>query len=167
MVYAPSKVLENLPFLEKLHQQVIWDQKHYGLPLVLMGDLNVPREDSDISRIALWTTAGCDYSKNRLVLEAIIQTAYFKDPGVSRHVYTWYPSPSWKSQKLGIGMRIDYILHDHSMTIETFHVNLSVRGTDHRPAPDHHPTTTLECCCFCNSSRSPASFKRIDEPMLR
>ena len=139
MVYAPSKIDQNLPFLEKLHKQVLWDKAKFGLPLIVMGDINVPPTDNDISTVTPWATAGCDYSHSRAVLQGIIRDGPLIDVGSSRHTFTWFPSPTWRSQKLQIGMRLDLVLVDWLFKVESYHVNTSIRGTDDRPV-----TVTLQ-----------------------
>ena len=111
LIYAPSKVNENLAFFSILINHVKFE-KMFGLPIILMGDLNIPRSDLDASLVRTWSTAGDDFTRNRELLETVISTLDGVDAGQRDHKFTWFPQPNKCMQRRQIGMRIDYIIHD-------------------------------------------------------
>jgi exodeoxyribonuclease III len=109
MVYAPAKPDPNLCFLRTLIDHAVIE-KARGKPVILLGDLNVPREPADVSDVQSWVESPFDYCDHRVVLECLIATLGV-DAGQREHAFTWYPQPNKANQARKIGMRIDYILH--------------------------------------------------------
>jgi hypothetical protein len=159
LIYAPSKVKENLIFFDILikHLQL---EKKLGLPIILMGDLNIPRTDLDASLVRTWSTAGDDFTHNRKLLEVAIETMEGVDAGQKGHGFTWFPQPNKSTQRRNIGMRVDYIIYDKRLTCESYSVQSLLGGSDHRPITatlskntnpsslkDNLPTTRLSSIC--------------------
>jgi exodeoxyribonuclease III len=131
MIYAPAKPVANLAFLKNLIAHVNIERDEHK-PLVLLGDLNVPRGPSDISEVQSWVESPFDYGDHRIVLETLI-AALGRDPGQHQHDFTWYPQPNKANQARKIGMRIDYILHSPTLICTEFTTMHLTGGSDHRP----------------------------------
>jgi len=104
--------------------------------VILMGDLNIPRTDADISKKTPWIESGCpqmDYTKCRIILEKIIVTLDAVDPGAERNELTWHPEPDYRREKEHIGMRVDYLLIPKAFIIQEFRKIPRTTNTDHRP----------------------------------
>jgi exonuclease III len=132
MVYAPAKPEANTCFLKTLLAHVTIEMQQH-LPIILMGDLNVPRDPEDIATPQSWMAQPIDYTIQQELLESIILKLRAGDPGRSKHDFTWFPQPNKSMQSKWIGMRIDYILHSTSLTCTEFRTLLSLGGSDHRP----------------------------------
>ena len=102
------------------------ERRHRSRPVIVVGDLNVPPTEADVTITQPWTCRGAhprgpvDFADARRGLETLMATCNLRDAAGCSHVKTWFPSPSWKSQQKDIGMRLDLVLIPEGIEVLCF-----------------------------------------------
>jgi exonuclease III len=135
-VYSPATIadddLTRVQFDHKLIQHVRQLRTINQLPVLVLGDLNVPPAPEDVSVGTPWLPRPRTFISERKAFQQLLEAGSFQD-STSSCGLTWHPEPHRYYQGIGIGQRLDLILLPHQWKVLSRKIRHFDTYSDHRP----------------------------------
>ena len=135
-VYSPASKEDGdarrVTFDSRLADHVASLVSKLSLPVMILGDLNVPPTDNDISEVRNWLPENRSFDIERGSFERLLRCGGVADV-TKGSPFTWHPEPNHEWQLAGVGQRIDFTLLPKGFWVTDIQVRDMERLSDHRP----------------------------------
>ena len=135
-VYSPASKTDDdcvrREFDYKLIEHVVQLRASHKLPVLVVGDLNVPPSSEDISENPNWVLQPRNYEQERARFQQLLKSGRLCDT-TAKSGFTWYPEPHIRNQLAKQGQRLDLTLSPEGWTVVDCNVHHLDHFSDHRP----------------------------------
>ena len=147
-VYSPATLTDGDPsrieFDRKFVKHVVGIRTQSLVPVIIVGDMNVPPEERDVAASHIWLKQAREYITDRESFKTLLNLGELQDT-TRGHGFTWHPEPYCYHQHAGVGQRLDVILIPQSWQVLKCQTRYRDNFSDHRPVLVFFQASPLPC----------------------
>jgi exonuclease III len=147
-VYSPATLTDGDPsrieFDRKFVKHVVGIRTQSLVPVIIVGDMNVPPEERDVAASHIWLKQAREYITDRESFKTLLNLGELQDT-TRGHGFTWHPEPHCYHQHAGVGQRLDVILIPQSWQVLKCQTRYRDNFSDHRPVLVFFQASPLPC----------------------